>query len=145
MASLELYGFDGLQDAMERISDIPFDVIEDALDDMADVAMDKIRSTGESMGVRDPESSVHILDKIRKASKAKKTDSGGYLNISFSGSRRRGKTTTRNAEIAFVNEYGKKGQPARPFIGTATNRNADKIQDQAEKVIGDWIENEFNQ
>ena len=50
---------------------------------------------------------------------------------------------TRQAEIAFINEYGKQGQPARPFIGTAMNRSADRIQDQAEKVIGDWIENEF--
>ena len=145
MATLELTGFDDLEDAFRRISEVPFDVTAEALDAMAAVAADAIRSTGESMGVRDPESSVHILDKIKKASKAKKTDSGGYLNISFSGSRRRGKTTTRNAEIAFINEYGKRGQPARPFIGTAMNRNADRIQDQAEKVIGDWIENEFNQ
>lgn len=144
MASLELTGFEDLEDAFRRISEIPFEVTAEALDAMAEVAADKIRSTGESMGVRDPESDVHILDKI-KPRKPKKTTEGGYEMISFTGTRRRGNTTTRNAEIAFVNEYGKKGQPARPFIGTAMNRNADKIQDQAEKVIGDWIENEFNQ
>lgn len=144
MAKFETFGFEDLQDALERISDIPFGVIEEALDGMADVAADKIRSTGESMGVRDPESDVHILDKIKKASKAKKTDSGGYLNISFSGSRRRGKTSTRNAEIAFVNEYGKRGQPARPFIGKAMTQYEKQITAPAEKVIGDWIEKEFN-
>lgn len=144
MASLELTGFDDLEDAFRRISEIPFDVTAEALDAMAAVAADAIRSTGESMGVRDPESDVHILDRI-KPRKPKKTTEGGYEMISFTGTRRRGNTTTRNAEIAFVNEYGKKGQPARPFIGTAMNRNADRIQDQAEKVIGDWIENEFNQ
>ena len=143
MASLELYGLDELNDAFRRISDIPASVTEEALDAMAEVAADKIRAKGDSMGIRDPESDVHILDKIKKASKAKKTDSGGYLNISFSGSRRRGKTTTRNAEIAFVNEYGKKGQPARPFIGTAMSRNEEAISDPAEKVIGDWIEDTF--
>lgn len=144
MASLELTGFDDLEDAFRRISEIPFDVTAEALDAMASVAADAIRSTGESMGVRDPESDVHILDRI-KPRKPKKTTEGGYEMISFTGTRRRGNTTTRNAEIAFVNEYGKKGQPARPFIGTAMNRSADRIQDQAEKVIGDWIENEFNQ
>ncbi|MBQ1361971.1 MAG: hypothetical protein IIY43_02855 [Oscillospiraceae bacterium] len=144
MATLELTGFDDLEDAFRRISEIPFDVTAEALDAMAAVAAEKIRSTGESMGVRDPESDVHILDRI-KPRKPKKTTEGGYEMISFTGTRRRGNTTTRNAEIAFVNEYGKKGQPARPFIGTAMNRNADQIQDQAEKVIGDWIENEFNQ
>ena len=144
MATLELQGFDDLEDAFRRISEIPFDVTAEALDAMAAVAADAIRSTGESMGVRDPESDVHILDRI-KPRKPKKTAEGGYEMISFTGTRRRGNTTTRNAEIAFVNEYGKQGQPARPFIGTAMNRNADRIQDQAEKVIGDWIENEFNQ
>ena len=144
MATLELTGFDDLEDAFRRISEIPFDVTAEALDAMAAVAADAIRSTGESMGVRDPDSDVHILDRI-KPRKPKKTTEGGYEMISFTGTRRRGNTTTRNAEIAFVNEYGKKGQPARPFIGTAMNRSADRIQDQAEKVIGDWIENEFNQ
>ena len=143
MATLELQGFEDLEDAFRRISELPFDVSAEALNGMAEVAMDKIRSTGESMGVRDPESDTHILDKIKKASKAKKTETGGYLNISFSGSRKRGKTTTRNAEIAFVNEYGTRGQPARPFIGTAMSRSADEITAPAEKVIGDWIENEF--
>ena len=144
MATLELQGFDDLEDAFRRISEIPFDVTAEALDAMAAVAADAIRSTGESMGVRDPESDEHILDKI-KPRKPKQTEYGGYEMISFTGSRTRGKTRTRNAEIAFINEYGKKGQPARPFIGTAMNRSADRIQDQAEKVIGDWIENEFNQ
>ena len=144
MATLELKGFEDLEDAFRRISEIPFDVTAEALDKMAEVAAEKIRSTGETMGVRDPDSDVHILDKVKKASKARKTDSGGYLNITFTGTRRRGNTTTRNAEIAFLNEYGKKGQPARPFIGTAMSRNEDAITAQAEKVIGDWIENEFS-
>ena len=144
MATLELQGFEDLEDAFRRISEIPFDVTAEALDKMADVAAEKIRSTGEAMGVRDQESDTHILDKI-KPRKAKKTEYGGYEMISFTGTRTRSGRRTRNAEIAFINEYGKQGQPARPFIGTAMNRGADQIQDQAEKVIGDWIEHTFNQ
>ena len=116
MATLELEGFEDLEDAFRRISEIPFDVTASALDAMAAVAAEKIRSTGESMGVRDPESSVHILDKI-KPRKAKQTEYGGYEMISFTGTRTRNGKKTRNAEIAFVNEYGKRTQPARPFIG----------------------------
>lgn len=142
MATLELNGFRDLEDAFKRISEIPFSVTEDALDAMAEVAKEKIRSTGESMGVRDPESDVHILDKLKR-SKAKQTQDGGYENITFSGSRTRHGNSTRNAEIAFVNEYGKRGQAARPFIGTAMNKNAEAIQNQADKIIGDWIEKEF--
>ena len=142
MATLELYGFEDLQDALSRIGSIPFDVLEDALDGMSDVAAAKIRAQGGSMGVRDPESDVHILDKIKRG-KAKKTDDGGYADITFSGSRTRNGTTTRNAEIAFVNEYGKRGQAARPFIGLAMTQNEKTIQDAAEEVIGDWIEKTF--
>lgn len=142
MATLELQGFEGLEDAMRRIAEIPFPVTEEALGAMAEVAADKIRSTGESMGVRDPESEIHILDQITR-SKAKQTNSGGYADITFKGSRLRHGTRTRNAEIAFVNEYGKRGQQARPFIGRAMTQNEEAIQEAGEKVIGEWIETEF--
>ena len=143
MASFELYGFEDLQDAISRIADIPWEVKTEALDAMAGVAAEKIRSTGESMGVRDPESNTHILDHIVRT-KPKQTDSGGYADITFRGTRTRNGITTRNAEIAFVNEYGKRGQRARPFVGQAMTQNENAIQEAGAKIIGDWIENEFS-
>ena len=80
MASLELKGFDSLEDAFRRIAEIPFEVTAEALDGMAEVALDKIKAQGESMGVRDPESKVHILDKIKR-NKAKQTQEGGYEKL----------------------------------------------------------------
>ena len=142
MASLELNGLDELLSAFERIADIPWPVADDALNGMAEVTAAKVKAEGETMGVRDPESDVHILDKI-KPTKAKPTDSGGYQMITFSGSRTRNGKKTRNAEIAFVNEYGRRSQKARPFMGTAMEKNADAITAPAEKIIGDWIENEY--
>ena len=143
MATLELEGFEDLEDAFRRISEIPFRVTGEALDGMAEVAEAKIKASGESMGVRDPESDVHILDKIKR-NKAKQTQSGGYETITFSGSRTRSGKETRNAAIAFINEYGKRGQRARPFIGTAMKQNEDAILAPAEKIIGDWIETTFS-
>lgn len=142
MATLKIEGMDGLNAAFGRIQNIPADAKTKALSDMADIAAAAIRRSGEAMGVRDPESEVHILDKISKA-KAKLTASGGYQEITFSGSRRRGNTTTRNAEIAFVNEYGKRGQQPRPFIGQAMAANEDQIAAAGGDALGDWIENEF--
>ena len=142
MATLELDGFESLEDAFRRISEIPFDVTAEALDGMAEVAAQKIRAQGEGMGVRDLESDVHILDRIKR-NKAKQTPGGGSETVTFSGSRSRGKTRTRNAEIAFVNEYGKRGQAARPFIGLAMTQHEDEIQKPAEKILGDWIEHNF--
>ena len=142
MATLELLGFEDLDDAFKRIADIPDEVTVSALDAMASVAAEKIKQSGEAMGVRDPESEVHILDKI-KPTKAKISDRGGYEDITFSGTRQRGSKRQRNAEIAFINEYGKRGQPARPFIGKAMTQNEDTIAAPGEKIVGEWIEKEF--
>ena len=145
MATLELHGLDELNDALRRIGEIPFEVTAEALDGMGAVAAEKIRQEGAGMGIRDPESDVHILDKVRPQ-KAKQTEDGGFENITFYGTRTRGRgTKTRNAEIAFIQEYGKRGQPARPFIGTALRQYEDAITAPAEKTIGGWIEKEWNQ
>lgn len=142
MALFSVSGMDELQAAFGRIKDIPWDVTEKALNSMADIAARKVKAQGESMGVRDPESDVHILDVITPI-KAKQDDDGGHQDITFSGSRTRHGKSTRNAEIAFINEYGKRGQRARPFIGTAMTANEDEIADSGADVIGDWIEKKF--
>ena len=71
------------------------------------------------------------------------TGSGGYADVTFSGSRQRGNTKTRNAEIAFVNEYGRQGQTARPFIRQAGEQYADEIAAPGERILGDWMEQTF--
>ena len=142
MAYFSVSGMTELNEALDRMSEIPWDVKEKALNAMADVAASKVKAQGMAMGVRDPDSSVHILDTIKPV-KAKEDDDGGHQDITFSGKRTRHGKQTRNAEIAFINEFGKTGQPARPFIGTGMARNDDAIADPGAKVIGDWIENEF--
>lgn len=142
MARLDIEGMDELNAAFGRIQDVPQSVTGKALNDMAAIAAAAIRRSGESMGVRDPESSVHILDKIT-TTKPKFTAAGGYQDITFSGSRRRGSKSTRNAEIAFINEYGKRGQPARPFIGTAMTKNEQTIAEAGAEEVVDWFEKDF--
>ena len=127
-----------------KLGEVPWDVTKQALDQMAEVGENAVRRTGESMGVRDPESGQHILDKITHT-RPKQTDGGGDCEVTFSGSRRRGNTTTRNSEIAFINEYGKEGQTARPFIRQAGEQFGDQISDPGEKIIGDWMVETFEQ
>jgi hypothetical protein len=45
----------------------------------------------------------------------------------------------RNAEIAFVNEYGKKSQPARPFIKTANTISDEPSKKAGFSVYDDWL------
>ena len=142
MATVTLEGFAELDEMFRKLGDVPFDVTARALDAMAEEGERAVRSTGGAMGVRDPESDIHILDRVTR-SKPRQTDDGGKSAVTFSGSRTRGNTKTRNAEIAFVNEYGKRGQPARPFIGQAMTQNEEKIAAAGGDVLGDWIEHEF--
>lgn len=142
MATVKLEGFSELDRMFAELGDVPFDVTSEALLAMAAEGEKAVRSTGSAMGVRDPESNVHILDKITHT-KPKETDDGGVCYVTFSGSRTRGTTRTRNAEIAFVNEFGKRNQTARPFIRQAAEQYADQIDAPGEKIIGDWQEKTF--
>lgn len=142
MPRLDLTGADDLIKAFEAISVVPESVLNKALVEMESIAADEIRASGEKYGIWDRESNVHVLNSV-KINKPKKTETGGYADVTFSGTRHRGSTTTRNAEIAFINEYGKRNQQARPFIGEAMNKNADKIVRAGAEIITDWMENEF--
>lgn len=142
MPRLDLTGFDDLVKAFENISNVPESITTKALTEMENIAATEIKASGERYGVRDTESNVHVLDKI-KINKPKKTETGGYADVTFSGSRTRHGDQTRNAEIAFINEYGKRSQQARPFVGEAMEKNADKIMKAGAEVIGDWMEKSF--
>lgn len=142
MARFSCSGFDELNNVYHELKDIPQDVTGKMLETMGSVAMERIRETGEAMGVRDPESTEHILDKL-KLSKVTYTKDGGYLKVTYSGKRLRGKTTTQNSEIAFVNEFGKRGQPARPFMKTALDKSADEISQAGADKLSAWQDKIF--
>lgn len=144
MARVSVQGFADLDKMFGKLANVPWEVTREALDKMAAVGEDAVRRTGRTMGVRDPESGVHILDKITHT-KPKQTDGGGYCEVTFSGTRRRGNTTTRNAEIAFINEYGKEGQEARPFVRQAGEQYGEQVADPGEKILGDWMVKTFEE
>ena len=144
MARLEVTGIDELNAVLNRLGQPPDEVKAEALTAMAQVAARKIKAQGEAMGVRDPESDVHILDTI-KVNKPKLNEDGGYCTITFSGTRPRGRKRVRNAEIAFINEYGTRIQTARPFIGQAITQGEKTIVEPGAEILGDWIENTFKE
>ena len=132
---------DGIKDSNENASNISA-TMQELSASMEEVAATKIKASGEAYGVRDPKSDVHILDNI-KTNKPKKTGNGGYADVTFSGSRPNGSGTVRNAEVAFIQEYGKKNQQARPFVGEGMNKNADAIAKAGAEVILEWTEHNF--
>ena len=72
----------------------------------------------------------------------KKLLDGQEISVYPQGSRTRGrykKSTTRNAEIAFVNEYGKRGQKARPFIRDANAESESKMEKAAFRIYDNYL------
>lgn len=146
MADFSISGLEELGITLKKISDIPEDVMANALTSAGKILAEEQRKVGDEKGVRDPESNVHILDKIR-VNKPKVKKNKASVTITFSGKRKRGKNKieTRNAEIAFINEFGKKGVPAKEFVAVANAKAQDKAMDAAADVIRKWIESNFTE
>lgn len=134
MARFHVDGLDGLEDLFEHIRDIPYWVLEEMLDKQANVVVAAQREAASSM-LEGPYNKGAVKKAIKKGKTKRKKD-GLVKHITFKGKQH----GVRLAEIAFINEYGKEGQPARPFIRTANERSADAAQLAAEKVFDDWVE-----
>lgn len=113
---------------------MPYWVLEEMLDKQADVVVAAQRETAASM--LDGKYNKGAVRAAIKKGRTKRTKDGLVKHITFNGKQH----GVRLAEIAFINEYGKRNQPARPFIRTANERCADEAQMAAEKVFDDWIE-----
>lgn len=65
------------------------------------------------------------------------TSDGASIDVTFSGSRRRGKTTTRNAAIGFIQNYGRKYSTHQR---RATNFFTDATSEAKPEIISKWTE-----
>lgn len=141
MPDIEIEGFDGVEDLFAKLMKMPSDVKKDMLEAMGEVAVKKTKEVGERHELRDEDNNTanHILDKIA-LSKAKITPEGGKIFVTFKGSRKRGNTTTRNAEIAFINEFGTKKIEATEFVREANEACADEAYAAGFKVFNDWLD-----
>ncbi|MPN64088.1 hypothetical protein SDC9_211859 [bioreactor metagenome] len=118
----------------ENVREIPYWVLEEMLDKQADVVVAAQRRTADSM-LEGPFNKRAVRAAIKKG-KTKRRKDGLVKYVTFNGSQH----GSRLAEIAFINEYGKKGQSARPFVKVANEGAAGESQIAAEKVFDDWIE-----
>lgn len=121
--------------SMQELAELPDDVLEDMLDAEADVIVAAQKNSAVSMGVYD---TGEVSRSIAKG-KAKRTSSGMSISVYPKGSRTRGGITTRNSEIAFINEFGKQGQSPRPFIQTGNERGVDSAVSAAADVYDDYL------
>ena len=132
MAEFDVSGLDDLMLSLQDVADLPETVQDAMLDAQADVVLQAQQSAAQAIA-----DTGQTARSLRKSKPRKGVRS---ISITFAGSRKRGDTTTRNAEIAFVNEYGKKGVPARNFIRKANEQSAAASTQAAASVYDQYLQ-----
>lgn len=140
MGRLTVNGLDALSDDFAALARLPDSVIDGILDAEADVILPAQRAEIEKQWNGPKNLSTGMSAKSIKKGKVKKDRDGRSLSIYPKGTRKRGGQTTRNAEIAFINEYGKRGQPARPAISTANMKKEKEATDAGERVYNQFLD-----
>lgn len=128
MANFSVDGLDEFMLSMQQVAELPNDVIDDMLNAGADVAAEAQRKEA-AVVLRGEYATGTTALSIKKGKVKLHKDGYRVIYVTPTGTRKRGKrkiTKTRNAEIAFVNEFGvpHRGIPARPFISTANEKSA---------------------
>lgn len=142
MPKVEIDGLDDLLLSFRELAQIPDEVVDDMLNAQADIAAAAQQEEAKKMLVGDYVTGTTALS-IKKG-KIKLKNGQHILYVTPTGTRKRGKrkiSKTRNAEIAFINEYGdpRRRIPARPFIRTANERTAPEQEKAALKVYDNYL------
>ena len=117
MAYLSTRGLDELMKDIGTLGEMPETVAEDILNAQADIVIEEQKRTGKAMGVY---RTGKMLDSLTKTKVYHMKNGNSALKVQFEGKHSR---TSTNSEVAFINEYGKTNQPARPFIRTANEKS----------------------
>lgn len=139
MPQFEVLGYGELSAALEDLANLPDELLDEMLEAESDVVESAIKAKAAAYGVEDTGQMISSI----KRGPVRRIRDGKALTISPQGSRKRGNTVTRNAEIAFINEYGKgkekQVQPARPFMRDAVEGSADEAVQAAASVYDDYL------
>lgn len=140
MARFEVNGIDALTDALAELAKLPDSVVDDILNAEADVIVRAQREEIESQWTGPY--SLGISSKSVKKGKVGKNKDGRSISIYPQGTRNRNGRSTRNAEIAFINEYGapKRNIAARPAIDTANKKKESEAVDAGERVYNAYLD-----
>ncbi len=140
MGSLKSSGIDSLSLDLSELAYLPERVLADMLQAEADVILSAQRAEVESQW-KGPYSLGISARSIRKGG-VKKGKDGYSISIYPRGSRKRGKKTVRNAEIAFINEYGapKRNIRARPAMKEAIAKKENEAAAAGEKVYQAYLD-----
>nr|WP_326216488.1 hypothetical protein [uncultured Oscillibacter sp.]DAZ27269.1 MAG TPA: hypothetical protein [Caudoviricetes sp.] len=137
MAEFDVSGLDALMLSLQQVAELPEDVQDDVLNAEADILVEEIRERGQGYGVMAP-GSGRMLKAIKKG-KVRIHKNDREIRVYASGSRKRGGTTVKNSEIAFLNNYGTRHQTARPFWTDAVKLSEKTMEAVGQAVYDRWL------
>lgn len=135
MAEISTSGLEELFADMAAIAEIPDEVILEMLTAEAEIIAEAQAAEARAMGVVDKGITAGSITFDKKL---KVTKDGKAISVHPKGTRSDG-SRRRVEEVAFINEYGKEGQPARPFINTANERKAEEAVQAAAQVYDNFL------
>lgn len=140
MAHMSVDGLDALIGGLDALTRIPDSTLDGMLEAGAEVLVQAQRA---EIGRQwSGPHSLGISAKSVKKDRPQKSWYGRSIAVYPQGTRKRGRKQVRNAEIAFINEYGapKRGIAARPAIYTANEKAADEAAEAGEKVYHAYLD-----
>ena len=135
MAKVTVSGMTETALSFERLAEMPESVIDNMLKAQADIFAKQIRANAISMLMGpywDGAVSASVTIKAPQNIKGQRT-----VDITFEGTKNGNKLT----EIAFVNEYGKSGQAARPFVRSAIETKKEEDNEKTTDVMKRYEKN----
>lgn len=132
MATFNCNGIDDLMLSMAEIAAVPEGIQDEMLNAQANIVERAQKSKGSAYGVHRTGVTLGSI----KRTKIKSGKDGRGLSVYPQGKNADG---NRNAEVAFINEFGKRGQTARPFIKDANESSAAQTTEAARKVYDAWL------
>lgn len=145
MAKMSVDGLGSLIDDLAALASLPDDVIDDMLNAEADVIVPAQQTEIQQQwsGPYSMDISAKSIKKDKKISTTKYVSiTGRHINIYPQGERRRNGKSIRNAEIAFINEYGapQRGIAARPALGDAVVKKEQEAVEAGERVYHAYLD-----
>ena len=133
MLDVYVEGMESLRVAINTAKDIPPDVMKAMVQAMGKVTEEAVVYNAATM-LQGPYYEGDVARSV-KAQSPRATKNGATVIIKFVGEAH----GNRMGEIAFINEYGKKSQPARPFIKKSIKEAEDPGADEAHKILDEWL------
>lgn len=133
MARIEFGDIEALMDDLQQLGEETEEMALEIVTEQQDILYEAQQKTAESM-LQGPYYAGGVEKGMTKKTPFS-TGNGAEAHITFEGMQH----GSRIGEIAFINEYGKTNQPARPFIQMAIEQEDGNLGKAADKIMDKYL------